>query len=158
VGNARVAVMFEHDSMSRRFIRAAISGCGYDEVVEAADVDAFVREVADRQPDLLVIDPAVEEGAGMHALTLAHHAAPGALAVALSGDAGLLQEAEDGGITAVHRVSVVKLDAFREAIAPGSALGLDAEGFVPSDEELSTLRVKLNEEFAAPEPDLDLES
>jgi hypothetical protein len=94
----------------------------------------------------------------MHALTLAHHAAPRALAVALSGDAGLLQEAEDGGITAVHRVSVVKLDAFREAIAPGSALGLDAEGFVPSDEELSTLRVKLNEEFAAPEPDLDLES
>jgi DNA-binding NarL/FixJ family response regulator len=156
VGNQRVAVLFEHDSVSRRFIRAAIAGCGYDDVVEAADVQAFVREVVARQPDLLVIDPAAEEGAGLQALTEAAHAAPEALAVALSADAQLLQEAEQLGMTPVHKVSVVKLDGLREAIAPGSALGVDAEGFVPSDEELSTLRVTLNEEFEDPAPELNV--
>jgi CheY-like chemotaxis protein len=145
------AILFERDPFNRRFIRAAIRGCGYTDIVEAFDLEAFVEEAKARQPDLLVLDPAVEEGAGMTALAEAALAAPGALAVALSSDTDLLQQAEDLGMTAVKKVSVVKLDPLREAIAPGSSLGVAAGDFVPSDDEISTLRVKLNEEFLPPE-------
>jgi CheY-like chemotaxis protein len=144
------AILFERDPFNRRFIRAAIRGCGYTDIVEAFDLEAFVHEATVRQPDLLVLDPAVEEGAGMTALAEAALAAPGALAVALSSDADLLLQAEELGMTAVKKVSVVKLDPLREAIAPGSSLGVAAGDFVPSDDEISTLRVKLNEEFLPP--------
>jgi hypothetical protein len=144
------AILFERDPFNRRFIRAAIRGCGYTDIIEAFDLEAFVDEAAARQPDLLVLDPAVEEGAGMQALTDAALAAPGALAIALSSDTDLLALASVRGMTPVKKVSVVKLDPLREAIAPGSSLGVDPGDFVPSDDEISTLRVKLNEEFTAP--------
>jgi DNA-binding NarL/FixJ family response regulator len=156
VSTGTQAILFERDPFNRRFIRAAIRGCGYTDIVEAFDLEAFVKEAADRQPDLLVLDPAVEEGAGMQALTDAAQAAPAALAIALSSDTELLAQAVALGMTAVKKVSVVKLDPLREAIAPGSSLGVGAGDFVPSDDEISTLRVKLNEEFTvAPSADAE---
>jgi CheY-like chemotaxis protein len=152
VSTGRLAILFESDPFNRRFIRAAISGCGYSEIVEAIDLAAFVHEAARQHPDLLVIDPAVEEGAGMRALADASRSWPGAIAVALSSDRELLARAELLGMTAVRKVSVIKLDPLREAIAPGSSLGVGAGDFVPSDEEISTLRVKLNQEFEVPPP------
>jgi CheY-like chemotaxis protein len=153
VSTGRLAILFERDPFNRRFIRAAIRGCGYTDVVEAFDLESFVHEATVRQPDLLVLDPAFKDGAGMRALADASRAAPEALAVALSSDRDLLARAELLGMTAVRKVSVIKLDPLREAIAPGSSLGVDAEDFVPSDDELSTLRVKLNEEFDVPSPE-----
>jgi hypothetical protein len=140
--SSTTAVIYEPSGFNRRFIAAAVSSSGYERVIEARTIEEFVHLCATTQPELAVIDPAADAGAGITALADVRRAAPGALTVAIGTDLVLLQQARLLGATAVRKVSVLRLNDFRCAIAIGQA---PAEtGPVVTDDELAAWRVRFS--------------
>ena len=66
-----------------RFLRAAMTKLGYHQVIEAHTIDELVHKATVGQAELVVFDPAMQDGAGMDAIKDIQAAVPSALLVVL---------------------------------------------------------------------------
>lgn len=117
------AVVCDTTAFNLRFLRAAMMTLGYDEVVEAHDLHELVQAAAGARPDLVVFDPAMENGAGLDAIKGLRTAVPGALLVAFCSDDAMIRTLKWDGIVTVAKRSIMQLDALIAAIR--SELGQD---------------------------------
>ena len=106
-----------------RFLRAAMMTLGYDQVIEAHDLDELVPAAATAHADLVVFDPAMEDGAGLDAIKNLQAAVPDALLVAFCSDDAMIRTLNWEGILTVAKRSIMQLDALIAAIQ--SELGQD---------------------------------
>ncbi len=117
-GSAGARVLVVDDSEDVRFLLSVqLSGMAGVEVVgEAADGEEAVRQAAELQPDLVLLDLAMPRMDGLQALPLIREAVPGVRVVVLSGfdDSVMADRAAEAGAsryvekgTALHRLGEV---------------------------------------------------
>src|SRR5258705_5167290 len=80
------AVVCDASGFNLRFLRAAMIKLGYCQVLEAKTLEELEDKATVMQPDLVVFDPAMEDGAGLDALNVLRTAAPNTLIVAFCSD------------------------------------------------------------------------
>jgi ActR/RegA family two-component response regulator len=118
------AVVCDTSAFNLRFLRAAMTKLGYHEVVEVHTLDEMVNRATLGQPELVVFDPAMEDGAGLDAIKDLQAAVPNALIVAFCSDDTMTRSVKWQGIVTVPKRSILQLDALIAAIQ--SELGHDA--------------------------------
>ena len=67
-----------------RFLRAAMTKLGYHQVIEAHNIDELVHKATVSQAELVVFDPAMQDGLGLDAIRDLQSGAPNALLVAFA--------------------------------------------------------------------------
>ena len=118
------AVVCDTSAFNLRFLHAAMTKLGYHQVIEAHTLDELVHKATLGQAELVVFDPAMEEGAGLDAIKDLHAAVPNALLVAFCSDDAMTRSVKWQGIITVAKRSILQLDALIAAIQ--SELGQDA--------------------------------
>ncbi|MEY2430644.1 MAG: hypothetical protein QOC92_369 [Acidimicrobiaceae bacterium] len=128
-----VAVVCDSNAFNLRFLRAAMTKLAYREVVETRTVEELVHRCTVMQPELIVFDPAMEDGAGLEAIEALQTAAPDALLVAFCSDQNLARSLQRQGVTVVEKISLLKVDKLLATIE--AVLGhivIDEPGAIPA--------------------------
>ena len=110
------AVVCDAKTFNLRFLRAAMITLGYYDVFEAHDVGELVHVACGARADLVVFDPAMQDGAGLGAIRDLRTALPDALLVAFCSDDAMTPALERDGIITVAKRSILQLDALIAAI------------------------------------------
>jgi DNA-binding NarL/FixJ family response regulator len=110
------AVICDAKTFNLRFLRAAMITLGYDDVFEARDIDELVHVARGTRADLVVFDPAMQDGAGLDAIKDLQAAVPDALLVAFCSDDAMTRTVKWDGIVTVAKRSILQLDALIAAI------------------------------------------
>ena len=79
-----------------RFLRAAMTKLGYHQVIEAHDIEELVHKATVGQAELVVFDPAMQDGAGLAAIKDLRAGAPNALLVAFCSDDEMIRSVKRG--------------------------------------------------------------
>ena len=117
------ALVCDTSTFNLRFLRAAMMTLGYERVVEARDLDELVHVATVAHADLVVFDPAMQDGAGLDVIKDLQVAVPDALLVAFCSDDAMTRSIKWDGIVTVAKRSIMQLDALIAAIQ--SELGRD---------------------------------
>src|SRR5690348_2103913 len=104
------AVVCDASGFNLRFLRAAMSKLGYQRVLEAKTLEELENKAMVMQPDLIVFDPAMEDGAGLDVLKAISEVAPHTLIVAFCSDESIARSVKWLGITTVEKISILKVD------------------------------------------------
>lgn len=118
------AVVCDTSAFNLRFLRAAMTKLGYRKVVEAHDIDDMVHKATVAQAELVVFDPAMQNGLGIDAIHELKAAVPHAFLVAFCSDEALARSVQWQGLVTVPKRSILQLDALIAAIR--SELGDEA--------------------------------
>ena len=118
------AVVCDTSDFNLRFLHAAMTKLGYHQVIEVHTIEELVRKATVGQAELVVFDPAMQDGAGLDAIKDLQLALPMALLVAFCSDDAMTRSVKWQGIIAVPKRSILQLDALIAAIQ--SELGRDA--------------------------------
>jgi CheY-like chemotaxis protein len=118
------AVVCDTSAFNLRFLRAAMTKLGYHQVIEAHDLAELVHKATVGQAELVVVDPAMEDGAGIDAIKQLRAAVPTVLIVAFCSDDAMARSVQWQGIITVPKRSILQLDALIAAIQ--SEFGLEA--------------------------------
>jgi ActR/RegA family two-component response regulator len=110
------AVVCDTSAFNLRFLRAAMTKLGYRQVIEAHSLDELVNKATTTQPELLVLDPAMEDGAGLDVMKELSAAVPSALIVAFCSDDAMARSVQWQGTITVPKRSILQLDALIAAI------------------------------------------
>jgi ActR/RegA family two-component response regulator len=110
------AVVCDSSGFNLRFLRAAMASLGYREVMEVNTIGELVHTSTVMQPELVVFDPATEDGAGLDAINDLRAASPDTLLVAFCSDEAMARSVQWHGIITVPKRSILKLDALIAAI------------------------------------------
>jgi DNA-binding NarL/FixJ family response regulator len=117
------AVVCDTSTFNLRFLRAAMTKLGYVQVIEAHTIEELVHRATVGQPELVVFDPAMQDGAGLDAIKVLQSAVPNALLVAFCSDDAMTRSVRGHGIISAPKRSILQLDALIAAIQ--SELGRD---------------------------------
>jgi DNA-binding NarL/FixJ family response regulator len=117
------AVVCDTSAFNLRFLRAAMTKLGYRQVIEAHIVDELVHKATVGQAEVVVFDPAMQDGAGLDAIKDLQVAVPNALLVAFCSDDAMTRLVRRQGNITVPKRSILQLDALIAAIQ--SELGLE---------------------------------
>lgn len=118
------AVVCDTSTFNLRFLRAAMTKLGYHQVIEAHSIDELVHKATVGQAELVVFDPAMQDGAGLDAIKDLQAGVPNALLVAFCSDDAMVRSVKWQGLVTVPKRSILQLDALIAAIQ--SELGQDA--------------------------------
>ena len=121
------AVVCDAKTFNLRFLRAAMITLGYDDVVETHDLVELLRAARDQRPDLVVFDPAMQDGAGLDAIRQLQAAGSRALLVAFCSDDAMARSLQSEGIVTVAKRGILQLDALIAAIQAKSGRDLVVE-------------------------------
>ena len=110
------AVVCDTSAFNLRFLRAAMTTLGYDEVVEVHDLDHLVHAATVGRADLVVFDPAMQDGAGLDVIKDLQAGVPNALLVAFCSDDVMMRSVTGHGTITVAKSSIMQLDALIAAI------------------------------------------
>jgi DNA-binding NarL/FixJ family response regulator len=110
------AVVCDTSAFNLRFLRAAMTTLGYEVVIEAHDLDELVQAATARRADLVLFDPAMQDGAGLDVIKDLRTAVPNALLVAFCSDDAMTRSIKAQGIVSVAKSSIMQLDALIAAI------------------------------------------
>jgi len=125
VSRARAtAVVCDASAFNLRFLRAAMTKLGYTDVIEAHDLEEMVHKATVAQAELVVFDPAMQDGAGIDAINDLKAAVPNAFLVAFCSDDAMARSVQWQGLVTVPKRSILQLDALIAAIR--SELGHEA--------------------------------
>jgi DNA-binding NarL/FixJ family response regulator len=129
------AVVCDNSAFNLRFLRAAMAKLGYTEVVEAHDLEELVREAALTQAELVVFDPAMDDGAGIDAINDLKAAVPNAFLVAFCSDDAMSRSVKWQGLVTVPKRSILQLDALIAAVRSelGSGTVIEPGGIPVTD-------------------------
>src|SRR4051812_15655945 len=105
------AVVCDSSAFNLRFLRAAMAKLGYSDVVEAHDLAELVDKATRVQAELIVFDPAMEDGAGLDAINDLKAAVPNAFLVAFCSDDAMARSVNWQGLVTVPKRSILQLDA-----------------------------------------------
>jgi CheY-like chemotaxis protein len=117
------AVVCDTSPFNLRFLRAAMTKLGYHQVIEAKSIDELVHKATAGQAELVVFDPAMQDGAGLDAIQNLRSECPDALLVAFCSDEAMARSLNWKGLITVPKRSILQLDALIVAIQ--SELGHD---------------------------------
>jgi DNA-binding NarL/FixJ family response regulator len=112
----RVAVVCDTSAFNLRFLRAAMAKLGYTDVLEAHNVEELVHQATVGQAELVVFDPAMQDGAGIDAINDLKAAVPNAFLVAFCSDDAMARSMKWQGLVTVPKRSILQLDALIAAI------------------------------------------
>jgi ActR/RegA family two-component response regulator len=118
------AVVCDTSAFNLRFLRAAMTKLGYHQVIEANSIEELVHKATVGQAELVVFDPAMQDGAGLDAIKDLQAGIPNALIVAFCSDEAMARSVEWQGMITVPKRSILQLDALIAAIQ--SELGQEA--------------------------------
>jgi CheY-like chemotaxis protein len=118
------AVVCDTSAFNLRFLRAAMTKLGYHQVIETHSLDELVNRTTLGQPELVVFDPAMEDGAGLDVMKQLSAAVPTALIVAFCSDDAMARSVQWQGTITVPKRSILQLDALIAAVR--SELGQEA--------------------------------
>jgi DNA-binding NarL/FixJ family response regulator len=110
------AVVCDTSAFNLRFLRAAMTKLGYLLVIEAHDIEEMVHKATVGQAELVVFDPAMQDGAGLDAIKELQAAVPNALLVAFCSDDTMTRSVRGQGIISAPKRSILQLDALIAAI------------------------------------------
>jgi DNA-binding NarL/FixJ family response regulator len=121
------AVICDAKTFNLRFLRAAMNTLGYDDVVETHNLDELLRTAKTSRADLVVFDPAMEDGAGLDAIRELRGALPSALLVAFCSDETMTRSVTTESVITVAKRGILQLDALITAIQARSGRDLVVE-------------------------------
>lgn len=130
-----IAVVCDTSTFNLRFLRAAMTKLGYHQVIEAHNIDELVHKATVSQAELVVFDPAMQDGLGLDAIRDLHTGAPNALLVAFCSDQAMARTVKWQGLVTVEKRSILQLDALIAAVEGvlGREAVVEPEGIPVSD-------------------------
>ena len=96
------AVVCDTSDFNLRFLHAAMTKLGYRQVIEVHTIEELVRKATVGQVELVVFDPAMQDGAGLDAIKDLRAAVPDALLVAFCSDDAMTRSVKWQGIITVQ--------------------------------------------------------
>jgi DNA-binding NarL/FixJ family response regulator len=126
------AVVCDGSGFNLRFLRAAMVKLGYRQVLEAKTLDELEHKVCVMQPDLVVFDPAMEDGAGLDLLKVLAADSPDSSIVAFCSDDSMARSVKWLGFTTVEKISILQVDALVAAIEVITDRTADVPDVIPN--------------------------
>ena len=117
-------VICDGNGFNLRFLRAAMMKLGFAKVLEAKTLDELEDKARVVEPELIVFDPAMQDGAGVDAMKTLREISPESVLVAFCSDDTIGRTMGWLGVTVVPKHSIMHLDVLVSAIE--GALGLAA--------------------------------
>lgn len=128
-------VICDSSGFNLRFLRAAMTNLQYGHILEAKTLEELFHKAEVMKPDLVVFDPAMEDGAGVDAIHTVRTISPDTVLVAFCSEDVIGRAVNALGITTVPKRSLLKVDVLVAAIehAAGRTAASNAESIPAAD-------------------------